>query len=195
MTELPLSSNLLVLLLSKLDLSSLTQMCQSSPQVVKICNSEEFWRFKHFQEFSTGIPSNENPKKYYALQKFQAISAEIEELKERIKADIATAFMNAVSEDEQDDMDFFVDKMLDQDMFDNTENLPDFIESKKELLLNHLEYYGIIDLNGVSIDAPEFMNEVIKLLTIMHNGLRQYQDLTEPLGKEQIISLYLWGRG
>lgn len=184
-----LPQNLLVLLLSKLDLSGLTRMCQISSQLVQICNSDEFWRFKHFQEFSVGIPLNEHPKRFYLTAKVQELSNKIAAIQKQTESEISQAFMSGADPTEKGNMKAVLGDILHPYVFDDAHELStidfdQFISVYGESVNLSLDNHNITMLNGIAIDAPEFNDQVTNLIMFIYNSLKKYNDLIGPLERE-----------
>lgn len=96
-----LPKDVLVLTLSKLDLISLSKICQTNQQIRHICNDQQFWKYKYLNEYGMDLP-NLNPKTEYLNRRREELKKIIKQRRAEVESEIYN-FLMSISFDEYSD--------------------------------------------------------------------------------------------
>ena len=171
-----LPQNMLYLLLSRLKLFDLSNICTASRELDAICRSRDFWAFKYNQDFSEPFPnqlSNDLPRTIYLRRRTQILVDQLNRLKDQLKERLYDIFMSAASEDEKEGMErafnsfytynfstrgkYKINKLEDALKVEwYGDNL--FFDELNESLGTYFIDEGVTQLNNVAIDWDDLQN-------------------------------------
>ena len=197
-----LPPNMLYLLLSKLKLSDLLNICTTSKELDSICRNQDFWAFKYNQDFSEPFPTqtgNISPRTIYLRRRIQILDDQLIKLKDQLKNRLYDIFMSAASEDEKEGMERIFNKLypfyvyeyprekgfkirkLEEALEVDECGVNIFFDALEEALMYYFSEEGVTQINNVTIDWDNLQNpeEVEQFYGFMKTIIQTFIDYSK----------------
>lgn len=169
LVELP--RDVLVQMLSTLDLESLGKICQSSSQLNQLCDDDILWVVKYQNEFNETFPPNyERFAKNLYLVKIRAQNYD------QLNQIVANILLNSVTENSRKKLMNNITEIVNEIINRTIENLP-ILSGRIVIILDDLEKRGDIEI----YDNFPFVDAIFKISDNIRYAINDYLMKTEKI--------------